>query len=234
MKTTKVKEYYIKIEKIDCVDIFDHFKGVESFFLRFRERFIRKLIKEYGRGRSWERGLFLDVGCGTGVILRNLPLGSVGLDINPWNVRRAKRYASKADLVLGDAENLPFKENAFLTIICSEALEHLENPYRSVREMYRVLKNTGVLIGSVPHPSFLWRLVDWGHMKLSNEKYRQALAHFHLLSSRRSYKAPFHKLYTSEEVRGLLSPFKILRNNVSFLNLHIFFVARKQTSSEKN
>lgn len=52
--------------------------------------------------------------------------------------------------VLGDAHYLPFKENAFDCVKCTELLEHVENPEEVIKEITRVLKVSGVLIFSMP------------------------------------------------------------------------------------
>lgn len=217
-----IKQYYITIERIDYVDILDHFKGVESLFLAYRINKLLKLIK-----RNKNAGPFLDVGCGTGAVLRYLPKESVGLDINPWNLRKAKRYVPSAHLVLGDAENLPFKEDVFLTIVCTEVLEHLERPSEAIREIYRTLNGNGIFLGSVPRHSFLWELVDLLHRSLSNKKVRRLLNMFKLISSTVSYTAPIHKEYLRREVHELLSAFGSTKIGCDPLKLHVFFVARK-------
>ena len=160
-----VKEYYKTTERIDYVDLYNHFKGNETILIRMRERALRKLIKTYARFP------IIDVGCGTGVTLQNLPEESVGLDINPWNIKRAKKHAAKAHLVVGDIEYLPFRNNAFSTAICSEVLEHLEHPLKVVTEINRCLKSNGLLVGSVPHPSLIWKLNEKVHQSLSNIEY---------------------------------------------------------------
>lgn len=58
------------------------------------------------------------------------------LDIDP---------ARKPDTV-GDAHNLPFEDNSFNNILCTEVLEHLHTPEVAIAEMKRVLKPAGSLI----------------------------------------------------------------------------------------
>lgn len=48
----------------------------------------------------------------------------------------------KPDIV-GDIHNLPFEDNSIDAIICIAVLEHVEEPQKAVREMYRVLKPGG-------------------------------------------------------------------------------------------
>jgi len=45
--------------------------------------------------------------------------------------------------IVGDIHDLPFEDNSVDAIICIAVLEHVEEPQRAVREMYRVLKPGG-------------------------------------------------------------------------------------------
>ena len=149
MKLTKEfitfnKNYYKHIENYDWVDVTDNFKGLESIFHRLRQFLLLRLIRRYKKGSK-----ILDAGCGTGLILRKLPKGTIGVDINPRNVKRAKKHAPKTKVILADIEKLPFSKNAFTTIISTEVIEHQPDPIPTVNELRRVLKPGGVLIGSV-------------------------------------------------------------------------------------
>jgi SAM-dependent methyltransferase len=48
--------------------------------------------------------------------------------------------------VVGDAHELPFEDESFERILCTEVLEHLHTPQKAIDEMYRVLKKGGELI----------------------------------------------------------------------------------------
>jgi SAM-dependent methyltransferase len=52
--------------------------------------------------------------------------------------------------VLGGAHYLPFKENVFDCVKCTEVLEHVENPEKVIKEIAGVLKFSGILIFSMP------------------------------------------------------------------------------------
>jgi SAM-dependent methyltransferase len=45
--------------------------------------------------------------------------------------------------IVGDIHDLPFEDNSVDAIICIAVLEHVEEPQKAVREMYRVLKPGG-------------------------------------------------------------------------------------------
>ena len=55
--------------------------------------------------------------------------------------------------IAGDLQDMPLADESLDAIICTEVLEHVENPFRAVREMHRVLKPGGILLASAP---FLW------------------------------------------------------------------------------
>ncbi|MCP6718270.1 MAG: class I SAM-dependent methyltransferase [Patescibacteria group bacterium] len=80
-------------------------------------------------------GLTLDLGCGYAVYQKYFP-NCIGFDIQP---------GLKVDVV-GDAHNLPFKNEEFDNILCTEVLEHLHSPEIAISEMERVLKRGGKLI----------------------------------------------------------------------------------------
>jgi len=52
--------------------------------------------------------------------------------------------------ILGDAHELPIKNESIDGIICLAVLEHILDPQRAVNEMYRVLKKTGIAFLYVP------------------------------------------------------------------------------------
>lgn len=197
------RRYYQEEEDYDWVKATDNFIGLESFFHQAREKVILSVIKKYRKD-----GLFLDAGCGTGLILRHLPKGSVGVDINPKNIKKAKKYTSGRKLILADIYKLPFRDATFSTIICTDVLEHLMTPNKALAELSRVLMQRGVLIGTVPGRSPLWRL--------------------RFLSSTRP-KEPYHRHFKRSELIDLLK--KTNLNNIyvvlRILAMEIIFVAFK-------
>lgn len=197
-----VKRYYVKTERYDWVNVVDHFKGIESFFHLNRKRVMFKLFCKYGVGsRS------LDVGCGTGLLLRELPVGTIGLDINPWAVRMAKKHVPNVEVVVGDAEKLPFRDKVFSTIICTESLEHMPKPKKALKEIYRILQHGGKLIGSVPNKSIFWK--------------------FRCLSSTCPRTEPFHNEYRINQVVQFLKNFRVLKVSFSIFRMNIIFVGMK-------
>lgn len=199
----KTKDYYRYVENYNWTYAADHFVGLESLLHRGRERVTWALI----RNHLPSSGKCLDVGCGTGLMLRHMPAGSVGIDINPRNLEKARRYAPAAVLVQGDVEAMPFPPESFDGAVCSEVIEHLPNPQKAVDEIFRVLKPDAPFVGTVPYPSFFWRLRFLSHKPHDGE--------------------PFHNEFRLPEVRGFLRRFRILQMKRANVGMNVVFVAQK-------
>lgn len=65
--------------------------------------------------------------------------------------------------IQGSVYNLPFEDDAFDLVICSEVLEHLDDYHAAIKEIYRVLKPKGKFLPSVPSywpERICWALSD--------------------------------------------------------------------------
>ena len=96
-------------------------------------------------------GSVLDVGCGTGELLREVGLrfpetARTGLDLsaNMLAVAREK-LGGAVELVQGDAERLPFADGRFEVLLCNDSFHHYPNPGAAAAEFARVLQPGGVL-----------------------------------------------------------------------------------------
>lgn len=94
----------------------------------------------------------LDVGCGTGEILNTIktlyPAVSLfGIDISKEMLKQAEEKGlNNSRLFLGDAECLPFENEKFDLLICTDSFHHYPNPQRAIDEFYRVLRKGGILL----------------------------------------------------------------------------------------
>ncbi len=82
----------------------------------------------------------LDVACGTGFLTRHLPGEVVGLDQSRSMLDEARRQASGATFVLGDALELPFADRSFERVFTGHFYGHLDEAERDrfLREARRV------------------------------------------------------------------------------------------------
>lgn len=102
----------------------------------------------------------LVVGCGDGKELSLLKEQAVGIDLSLSALLIAKENDCSKPLIVPDACNLPFKDNMFDCIICSEVLEHIPDSEKAVSEASRVLRQKdGTMIVTVPNWYSSWGLV---------------------------------------------------------------------------
>lgn len=105
----------------------------------------------------------LEVGCGTGDVLRVLeqacPGGQViGMDIHAEGLRFA-RQRTACRLVLGDANDPPFGAE-FALVGMFDVLEHLPDDEHALRRMYGLLQPQGALMLTAPADPALWSYFD--------------------------------------------------------------------------
>jgi SAM-dependent methyltransferase len=94
---------------------------------------------------------FLDCGCGGGeyvkIIRNNFAVNALGIEYLAEKVALAKNDRSISNYIQqGDIEILPFPNGFFEVILLNEVLEHVPNENQALAEIYRVLKNNGILI----------------------------------------------------------------------------------------
>ena len=126
----------------------------------------------------------LDVGCGTGEAV--LRLGSIvqsgkacGIDISRRMIEQAwSKVAEDLRAVVefreGSAENIPYPDQKFDGIICTNSFHHYRNPIGALKEMQRVVKPGGEIIILENAPDLSWytwlwdrilRVTETGHVR---------------------------------------------------------------------
>ena len=106
----------------------------------------------------------LDVGCGQGHWTKTLApylaekasITAIDNDSNWFEKNSALKDYFKLsnigfNLKRGDAEDLPFEDEAFDFVTCQTVLIHLKNPKKALKEMTRVLKPNGLLLCVEPN-----------------------------------------------------------------------------------
>lgn len=102
----------------------------------------------------------LDLGCGTGALAARLldaipGCSLTGVDLSPRMVEVARaRLTGRAEVLLGDAERLPFHDDAFDVVVCNDSFHHYPDPERATFQVWRVLAAGGALVlGDVWQPA---------------------------------------------------------------------------------
>ena len=94
----------------------------------------------------------LDLGCGTGA-LAELVLGEIPrarlscVDLSPRMAEAAReRLGGRAEVLLCDAERLPFRDGSFDAAWCNDSFHHYPDPERTAFQAWRVLAPGGALV----------------------------------------------------------------------------------------
>lgn len=119
---------------------------------------------------SGEGKTLLDIGCGIGrLVFAALEKGYqvVGVDIEPKVISIAKKDVKEKGLenqcsfYLGDFLKIKHLSTmCFDAIICSEVIEHVENPQAIADFAYKLLKPGGIFLLSTPHDPSQWTILD--------------------------------------------------------------------------
>jgi ubiquinone/menaquinone biosynthesis C-methylase UbiE len=126
--------------------------------------------------------LVLDLGCGTGALLADLPVkpGAVvyGLDLSLPSVKQAFVHAPSASLVCADGVFLPYADSVFDLVFCHFVLLWTSNPAKVLAEMRRVIRPGGAVLalaepdygGRVDYPVELAALGRWQAESLRQQR----------------------------------------------------------------
>ncbi|PWB50893.1 MAG: hypothetical protein C3F13_15410 [Anaerolineales bacterium] len=123
----------------------------------------------------------LDVGCGTGVLEKELDnrfrAPSVGLDIAISALDFAQSYSRASRFVAGDACSIPFASQSFDITQCHFLLLWLKDVRQALCEMSRVTRSMGFVIalsepdygGRIDYPNELVQLGTWQTQALQQQ-----------------------------------------------------------------
>ncbi len=114
--------------------------------------FIVKSLREH----LPENAVVLDVGCGNGVISRGLGrhgFNVLGIDISEKTIANARSLNDLPNVrfEVMSAEQLSVSETKYHAVVCSEVLEHLNQPDQLLKVIHASLHDTGVVIVTVPN-----------------------------------------------------------------------------------
>ncbi|MBA4851016.1 bifunctional 2-polyprenyl-6-hydroxyphenol methylase/3-demethylubiquinol 3-O-methyltransferase UbiG [Emticicia sp. BO119] len=114
--------------------------------LDFQTLTIYKYLNQYVPAM---KGKVLDIGCGNSpfkFLVNAEQCKYTGIDI-----AGADNFDyQNEDIVVFDGENIPFTDEYFENIICTEVIEHIAKPEKIIAEMHRVLKPGGLGIVTLP------------------------------------------------------------------------------------
>lgn len=114
----------------------------------------------------------LDVGCASGWFLNELSkkfpnAKCFGIDPYKKAIIYGKKRYKKLTLVNADGHKIPFPDESFDLVICTEVLEHVLDPKGVIKEIKRVLKHDGIAVIEMDSGNILFRIIWywWTHMR---------------------------------------------------------------------
>lgn len=134
---------------------------LKTLFLTFYYKTFTKELKKL------EIKSVLDIGCGEGFILNKLREEGIGkswegIDYSIKAVEIGKKINPDLDLKQGSIYDSELKDNSFDLVVCTEVLEHLEDPQKALKEVLRI-SNKYVLLSVPNEPLFLLsNFTQWG------------------------------------------------------------------------
>jgi SAM-dependent methyltransferase len=143
---------------VDDVEI-QQLDALESTHFWYRARKMQLSI--------WFQGLkannlhVLDLGSATGGnTLHIASLGHSVTSVEYSDIGIQIQITKGIEVVWADARKLPFEEDSFDVVICLDVLEHIEEDFLVIAEIYRVLRKGGRFLISVPEDPKLWSSHD--------------------------------------------------------------------------
>jgi len=134
----------------------------ETVELAFQERWAREFSEGKEKAREYWRTFrfldeitalcrlgpekaVLDVGCGISTVLHFVPGKRHGIDPLAEEYRRLYRYPDGIEVERAPGEEIPFPDGRFDVVFCSNVLDHVADPGKTLAEIDRVLKHEGFL-----------------------------------------------------------------------------------------
>lgn len=126
-------------------------EGISGLFSPFVKKFRIKIALKY-----IEPGMeILDIGCGFGEIIKNLPEGSIytGIEKDEYLFNFCKEKYPEKKFLFGNAEEIIFNlKEKFDIILLLSVIEHLKNPIQFLPLLEEKLKEKGKILIYSPSP----------------------------------------------------------------------------------
>ena len=155
----------------------------------------------------------LEIGVGQGTDIRRYHKGGAivyGIDLTKNAIETTQKNIDvpKNRFNVGDAENLPFKDNTFDLVYCFGVLHHTPNTEKAIAEIYRVLKPEGkaiIMLYAVGWKHVLKRCLLRGILlgNFFKHGYQKTINIFTEVNG----NSPLTKVYTKRRVKKLFTSF---------------------------
>jgi len=141
----------------------------KSFYPQYTNNWDDKLFREKIESLLTPSMTILDVGAGAGILddmnFKDKVEVVIGIDLD----HRVETNPFLDKGIVGDAASIPVPDNFFDIVFCDNVFEHIEQPQEVFEEIYRVLKNGGLLLFKTPNKYHYMTLIA----RLTPHKFHQ-------------------------------------------------------------
>jgi 2-polyprenyl-3-methyl-5-hydroxy-6-metoxy-1,4-benzoquinol methylase len=123
----------------------------------FARRYYAALVRRYAPPGD---GRLLELGCGLGHLLGLLQddFDCVGIDLIDYSIEQSRRNAPQAEVHQMDAAEIDrFEAGSFRVVVALHLVEHLPDPFHTIRQVNRLLQPGGLWLFATPHPEYSLR-----------------------------------------------------------------------------
>ena len=106
------------------------------------------------------KGKVVDLACGHMPYKKLFKSSDQVIDYLPMDVASEEIYKNNDLVQIWDGEQIPLESNSVDTVVVTELLEHVSYPVNILKEIKRILKPDGKIIGTVP---FIWPVHEAPH-----------------------------------------------------------------------
>ncbi len=208
-----------------------------------RQRY--EFVNKYAKGKS-----LLDIGCGYYPISAEVKMPmKVGIDVSIKAARKSVKEFNQfylLDISSIDKEILKKYLGNFDTIVASEILEHLEEPYSVIEKISYLLKKNGRILITVPNGNSIANKVDKLRNKGKSERFKiYHKSHVSLLSAsewirlfdKADLEVEIFDIRPSDIVEGFPNEKTFMWKNICSINpelmAHQFFFVLKKKGERK-
>lgn len=137
-----------------------HYQQEEShWWFAARTQIVLRIIERYGNLKPGDT--ILDIGCGTGAIMKELSkkYNMVGIDMSPLAVEYSKKRGLK-DVFLMPAEEFPKEKFDVKAVTLLDVIEHIDDDVSVLKTARDIVGKEGRVIVTVPAHQWMWSAHD--------------------------------------------------------------------------
>ncbi len=157
--------------------------GEDYWWFANKYNIVSKYLDRLAKGGSQR---ILDFGCGPGnLIMRLLKYGEIyGADISLDALRYCRNKRQHYVFQIEEGARVPIRANSFDFVIALDVLEHIEDDFHALLELYRICKVGGRIMLTVPAYPFLWG----SHDELDGHKRRYQKSKLERMMKKANFK----------------------------------------------